>query len=191
MSAHRGRYLSRVLDALLAFLGLILAMPVLICLVVLIRLDSKGAPILVQLRVGKNEKVFKCYKLRTMRRGTKIEATHLVSRDQITSIGGLLRKCKLDELPQLWNVLLGEMAIVGPRPCLPTQEELISTRRKMGVFSVTPGITGLAQVRGVDMSDVKRIAGIDKEYIDNWTLKFDLEICWATLRGKGFRDYAN
>ena len=189
MNTPRSRHLSRILDAMVAAVGLTVAMPMLIVLALLISLNSKGAPIFVQPRIGKNGKTFNCYKLRTMHSGTTVEATHLVSKNQITTVGAMLRKYKLDELPQLFNVLRGDMAIVGPRPCLVTQFELISIRNEFDVFSVQPGITGLAQVRGVDMSDTRKLALMDREYIDKSSILLDVKILWATVRGEGFRDY--
>ena len=103
----------------------------------------------------------------------------------VTSLGELLRRFKIDELPQLWNVLLGDMSLVGPRPCLPSQAELVEARKRLGVFTVRPGITGLAQVSGVDMSDANRLAEIDAQYVRTQSLVGDLRLIWATLRGQG------
>ncbi|MET0169614.1 MAG: sugar transferase, partial [Aliihoeflea sp.] len=148
----------RLLDIVIALPLLIVSLPVLAVLVAAIRFDSRGAGLFRQVRIGRGENEFTCLKLRTMRQDTGDRATHLTSADQVTRIGGLLRRTKLDELPQLWNVLKGEMSLVGPRPCLPSQKELILARRRRGVFSARPGITGLAQVKGVDMADPERLA---------------------------------
>jgi O-antigen biosynthesis protein WbqP len=108
---------------------------------------------------------FRCHKLRTMYAGTASMPTHEVSVSRITPIGGFLRRTKLDELPQLWNVLKGEMSLVGPRPCLPAQTVLVEERRRRGVAALRPGITGTAQLRGVDMADPAKLAEIDAEYL--------------------------
>ena len=117
--------------------------------------------------------------------GTANLPTHQVEASAVTSLGELLRRFKIDELPQLWNVLLGDMSLVGPRPCLPSQAELVEARKRLGVFTVRPGITGLAQVSGVDMSDANRLAEIDGQYVRTQSLVGDLRLIWATLRGQG------
>lgn len=178
----------RALNIGVAGVGLVVSVPVIAVLAVLIRAETPGNPLFLQKRVGKGEKVFTCYKLRTMFAGTPDAASHLTSVAQVTKVGNFLRKTKLDELPQLWNVLVGEMDIVGPRPCLPSQLELIEARRREGVFAVRPGITGLAQVQGVDMSEPERLAKLDRSYIESASLGTDLSICWATVRGSGYGD---
>lgn len=115
--------------------------------------------------MGREKKLFTLIKFRTMRPETGSVGTHEVGADQVTTWGKLLRKTKIDELPQLWNVLKGEMSLVGPRPCLPNQIELIDARRKLTVFNVRPGITGLGQIRGIDMSDPQLLANTDSEMI--------------------------
>jgi O-antigen biosynthesis protein WbqP len=117
--------------------------------------------------------------------GTANLPTHQVKASAVTSLGELLRRFKVDELPQLWNVLLGDMSLVGPRPCLPSQTELVEARKRLGVFAVRPGITGLAQVSGVDMSDANRLAEIDAQYVRTQSFVGDLRLVWATLRGQG------
>jgi O-antigen biosynthesis protein WbqP len=103
----------------------------------------------------------------------------------VTWLGNYLRRFKLDELPQLFNVLMGDMSLVGPRPCLPSQAELVEARRRLGVFAVRPGITGLAQVNGVDMSNAARLAELDARYVRTQGFGGDLKLIWATLRGQG------
>jgi O-antigen biosynthesis protein WbqP len=103
----------------------------------------------------------------------------------VTALGEHLRRFKIDELPQLWNVLIGDMSLVGPRPCLPSQIELVEARRRLGVLEMRPGITGLAQVSGVDMSDPNRLAEIDARYVRTQSLLGDFGLIWATLRGQG------
>jgi O-antigen biosynthesis protein WbqP len=119
-----------------------------------------------------------------MHQGTKSLPTHEVGEKAITKAGRTLRRLKLDELPQLWNVLKGEMSLVGPRPCLPTQGELIERRRELGVYALRPGITGLAQVRGIDMSDPNKCAAADAEYLKHRSLRLDAEIILKTLGGR-------
>ena len=151
----------RGLDLALSAIGLIATSPILVVAAILIRADSPGSPVFAQTRVGRREEPFTCLKLRTMRRGTVSAATHETAAAALTRIGAVLRKIKVDELPQLWNVLKGDMSLVGPRPCLPQQAELIARRRERGVFDVRPGITGPGQVAGVDMSEPERLAKLD------------------------------
>jgi O-antigen biosynthesis protein WbqP len=117
--------------------------------------------------------------------GTANLPTHQVQASAVTPLGEHLRRFKVDELPQLWNVLMGDMSLVGPRPCLPSQTELVDARRRLGVFAVRPGITGLAQVSGVDMSDANRLAELDARYVRAQSLLGDFRLIWATLRGQG------
>lgn len=180
--------MKRVLEVFLSVGGLILSAPLLVVLVPLIRLSSPGPAIFRQERVGKGRKPFVCYKLRTMAEGTKEAGTHEVSAASVTGIGRCLRKTKLDEIPQLWNVIRGEMSLVGPRPCLPGQHELIAEREKRGVFSVLPGITGLGQVRGIDMSVPERLAECDAEYVERQSVGLDFRLLCATVFGAGRED---
>jgi O-antigen biosynthesis protein WbqP len=177
--------MKRALDISACALFLALFWPVLLIIVAAIRLHSPGRAIFAQVRVGKNGRAFTCYKLRTMYSGTANLPTHQVEASAVTPIGELLRRFKIDELPQLWNVLLGDMSLVGPRPCLPSQIELVDARERLGVFTVRPGITGLAQISGVDMSDPHRLAEIDARYVRTQTVAGDLRLIWATLRGQG------
>ena len=156
----------RLLDILLALIGLIVTLPILIIVVVIGYFDT-GSPLFIQERVGKNKKPFKLIKFRTMKLATQSVASHLVDSTAITPLGKFLRKTKLDELPQLINVLKGEMSFVGPRPNLFNQQELIAGRDKLGVYEVLPGITGLAQINNIDMSTPKLLAETDKEMIDS------------------------
>ncbi len=126
-----------------------------------VRMTSKGPGVFAQIRVGKDGRLFMCYKFRTMRMGTPDLATHKVDGAQITGLGQILRKTKIDELPQLWNVARGQMSLVGPRPCLPGQTELVELRRKHGILEVRPGITGYAQVNGVTMQDTTKLVEFD------------------------------
>jgi O-antigen biosynthesis protein WbqP len=169
----------------------ILAVPATIVLAIaaiIIRLDSSGHALFRQLRVGRNARPFVCYKLRTMREGTPNAASHEVSRHAVTRIGRFLRATKIDELPQLWNVLRGDMSLVGPRPCLPTQIHLVQCRTERGVFRIRPGITGLAQVQGIDMSEPERLADVDAQYVRDASVGLDLKLLLMTLLGRGGGD---
>ena len=177
--------MKRTVDVAACALFLALFWPVLLAIVIAIWLHSPGKAIFAQARVGKNGRLFTCYKMRTMYSGTANLPTHQVEASAVTPVGELLRRYKIDELPQLWNVLAGDMSLVGPRPCLPSQTELLDARKRLGVFSVRPGITGLAQVSGVDMSDPNRLAEIDARYVRTQTVAGDLRLIWATLRGQG------
>jgi O-antigen biosynthesis protein WbqP len=167
--------------------GLFLPFFVLILLIVIIaiRWQSPGPAIFRQVRVGKEGRPFTCYKFRTMYSGTANLPTHEVQASSVTALGEHLRRFKIDELPQLWNVLIGDMSLVGPRPCLPSQVGLVEARRRLGVLDVRPGITGLAQVNGVDMSDANRLAEIDAQYVRSQSLMADFRLILATLRGEG------
>ena len=171
----------RVLNMVAAGVGLLVLWPLIALLALAIALESKGSPLFLQSRVGRGERLFTCCKLRTMATGTPDAATHLVDTEHVTRLGRLLRKARLDEMPQLWNVLVGDMDIVGPRPCLPSQTTLIEARRREGVFTVRPGITGLAQVRGLDMSTPEQLAKIDGLYTRTMSLRKDLLIILKTV----------
>lgn len=179
--------LIRPLDALFAAAGLVALAPVLL-LIFLSGLLDTGSPLLRQRRVGRGEAPFTLLKFRTMRVGTASVATHEADISAITSVGRFLRRTKLDELPQLWNVLRGEMSLVGPRPCLPSQTELVAERRARGVLEARPGITGLAQLRGVDMSTPKLLAETDAEMLQSLNLRRYLGYIIATVFGGGAGD---
>jgi O-antigen biosynthesis protein WbqP len=164
---------------------LLFCSPILLIVIIAIRLQSPGPAIFRQVRVGKNGRPFTCYKLRTMYSGTANLPTHQVQASSVTVLGEHLRRFKIDELPQLCNVLIGDMSLVGPRPCLPSQTALVEARRQLGVFDVRPGITGLAQVNGVDMSDANRLAELDAQYVRTQSLIGDFRLILATLRGQG------
>lgn len=171
----------RVIDIIIAALGLVLTLPLMLLLIWLIRRETPGGALFRQTRIGKGGKPFTCLKFRTMFTGTGDRPTHQTGAANITRTGQLLRRLKLDELPQLINVLKGEMAIVGPRPCLPSQTELIAARTQYGALDVLPGITGLAQIEGVDMSSPARLAVMDGYYAANRTICMDLMIMLRTL----------
>jgi len=177
----------RVFDFGFSFLGLLFGFPVLLVLA-LIGLFDTGSPIFRQVRVGRNQKPFTLVKFRTMKVDTASVATHLASSASITRFGHFLRKTKLDELPQLWNVLKGEMSLVGPRPGLFNQEELTEERAKRGVFNVRPGITGLAQVNEIDMSTPALLAETDQKMIQSLTVTAYFKYIFMTVAGKGSGD---
>ncbi|EHK2853235.1 sugar transferase [Vibrio parahaemolyticus] len=177
----------RLIDFLAAFFGLLFLWPILL-IVIIIGLFDTGSPIFVQERVGRNKRPFKLIKFRTMSVETKSVASHLASTTSITKLGAFLRKTKIDELPQLINVLRGQMSLVGPRPNLFNQEELIAERDAVGVYSVLPGITGLAQVQNIDMSTPALLAKTDREMIDSLTLKSYFKYIIMTVTGSGSGD---
>ncbi|MCF6327030.1 MAG: sugar transferase [Devosiaceae bacterium] len=155
---------------------------------VAIKLTSPGPGIFTQQRVGKGGKLFTCYKFRTMHIGTKQVGTHEVAPNSITKTGNFLRKTKIDELPQIWNIYKNELSLIGPRPCLPVQKDLIAERKKLGIFDIKGGITGWAQIHGVDMSNPKRLSKWDAEYYDLRSIILDIKILVATMTGRGQGD---
>lgn len=179
--------MQRFFDFSFAFLGLTLGSPVFIVIFILGLFDT-GSPIFVQLRVGRDKRFFKLIKFRTMRLETACVASHLAKATDITEFGAFLRKTKLDELPQLWNVLKGEMSLVGPRPCLTSQHKMIEERSIRGVFDFRPGITGLAQIRGIHMADPRKVAKVDRLMLGSLTLKRYFQYIFLTLFGKGWGD---
>jgi len=170
--------------------GLILGAPLLLLLTFIGLLDT-GSPLFRQVRVGRDQKPFTLWKFRTMRRDTASVATHLASRSSITRFGHFLRRTKLDELPQLWNVLKGEMSLVGPRPGLFNQEELTRERALREVFKVRPGITGLAQISEIDMSTPELLAKTDQRMLQHLTLRAYFKYIVLTISGKGAGDRIN
>jgi len=177
----------RILDFILALFGLVITSPILI-IVAFIGWCETRSPIFSQVRVGKQKKPFTLIKFRTMNIDTQSVASHLASSSSITKFGHFLRKTKIDELPQLINVLKGEMSIVGPRPNLLNQEELIQEREIRGVYSVSPGITGLAQVNKIDMSTPKLLAQTDKKMICSLTVIDYFKYIIMTAAGSGGGD---
>jgi lipopolysaccharide/colanic/teichoic acid biosynthesis glycosyltransferase len=177
----------RALDVVFASLGLVLCAPLLVLIWVAGLFDT-GSPLFFQERVGRHRKPFTLVKFRTMRPGTPSVGTHLADPTSVTRWGAFLRRSKLDELPQLWNVLKGEMSLVGPRPCLPNQTELIAEREKRGVFAVRPGITGLAQVQGIDMATPELLAETDAQMIRELSVGAYFGYLILTALGKGMRD---
>ncbi|RMJ03919.1 putative sugar transferase EpsL [Marinobacter litoralis] len=177
----------RVLDIVFATLGLLFGLPFLVVIYVIGLFDT-GSPLFRQERVGRYGKPFILVKFRTMAPDTQSVASHLADSSSITPVGSFLRRTKLDELPQLWNVLKGEMSLVGPRPCLFNQADLIQERNSRGVLEARPGITGLAQVNGIDMSTPQLLAETDAAMLRSLGLKHYLSYILQTVRGKGAGD---
>lgn len=177
----------RWFDFVLSAFGLLLLSPLLLVLYLAGFADTHS-PLLCQVRVGRDRNPFILVKFRTMRPDTKYVASHLADAAAITCWGALLRRTKLDELPQLWNVLKGEMSLVGPRPCLFNQEALIIERTERGVFDVRPGITGLAQLQGIDMSTPRLLAETDAQMIKSLSLFNYFRYILLTVVGKGAGD---
>jgi O-antigen biosynthesis protein WbqP len=177
----------RILDLIFSLLGLVLGAPALL-IIYLVGLFDTGSPLFLQERVGRDQRPFILVKFRTMRPGTPNLASHLADTSAITSLGAFLRRTKLDELPQLWNVLMGEMSLVGPRPCLFNQTELISERASRAVFNSRPGITGLAQVNKIDMSTPKLLAETDASMLKKLNVTAYLKYILMTISGRGSGD---
>ncbi len=179
--------MTRLFDILFSVIGLVLLSPVLLILIVAGYFDT-GSPIFSQERVGKDKSPFKLIKFRSMYVNAPSVATHLANSSSITRFGSFLRKSKLDELPQLWNVLKGDMSLVGPRPNLFNQEELIAERDSRLVYSVRPGITGLAQINKIDMSTPLLLAETDAKMILELDILSYFKNIFHTIYGKGFGD---
>ena len=177
----------RFFDICFSLIGLTVGAPLLLALYIAGLFDT-GSPLFRQERVGKNRKPFVLVKFRTMAVDTVSVATHLANSSSITKFGNFLRRTKLDELPQLWNVLKGEMSLVGPRPSLASQSELIQQRTERNVLTVRPGITGLAQVNGIDMSDPQLLAETDAAMLATLTVKNYFRYIFLTVIGKGAGD---
>ncbi|KAF1303528.1 sugar transferase [Enterococcus sp. JM9B] len=176
--------LKRGIDFLLSLIGIIVLSPIFLLLFLAIKLDSKGPIIFKQKRVGKNKRYFNIYKFRTMRVDTPKEMpTHLLENPDyfITKVGKFLRKTSLDELPQLWNILKGDMAIIGPRPCLWNQYDLIEARDLYGANDIRPGLTGLAQISGRDELEIPVKARLDGTYTKEMSFALDVKCFFGTI----------
>ena len=200
-----GRTLKRIGDVIFSLVVLSLGSPIFILIGILVKLSSPGSVFYIQKRVGRNYREFGCIKFRTMYKNADellpnlLEKYPLMRKEfeqdfklrhdpRITKLGRFLRRSSLDELPQFFNVLKGEMSIVGPRPCLVTQKELIKQRKKLNIHKVTPGITRLAQIKGVDMSNPKLLAELEFSMIKSFTIKKYFYYFFKTLIGSGFGD---
>lgn len=189
------KYMKRGIDCILSLIGLIILSPILLIIAVIIKVTSPGPILFRQERVGKNNEHFRIMKFRTMRIDTPKDCpTHLLENpDQyITKIGHILRKTSLDELPQLWNIFIGDMAVIGPRPSLPNQYDLNELRDQNGASAVRPGLTGLAQISGRDELEISVKAALDGEYVKNITFFMDLKLFLGTfisvLRSDGVKE---
>lgn len=178
----------RLLDLVASLGGLFALAPLFFLTWLLILRQGDGPVLFAQERIEYRAGAFTCYKFRTMAVGTVQAGTHEVSGQAVTPLGARLRRWKIDELPQLWNVLKGEMSLIGPRPCLPSQEDLIQRRKDAGVLNVKPGISGLAQVAGIEMSDSARLVEWDALYIAIRSLVLDLKLIFMTVKGGGRGD---
>ena len=179
--------MTRLFDIIFSFFGLLILSPILFILIIIGYFDT-GSPIFRQERVGWGMKPFRLMKFRSMNMNAPSVATHLASATSITPFGSFLRKSKLDELPQLWNVLMGDMSLVGPRPNLFNQEELIEERDARGVYSIRPGITGLAQINKIDMSTPKLLAETDAQMVQSFSIIKYFYYIIVTVLGKGSGD---
>lgn len=174
--------MKRLFDLFLSFsAGIVLAVP-LVVVAILVRLTSRGPVLYWSDRVGRDNKIFKMPKFRSMRVGTPAVATHLLSNPDayLTPVGSFLRKSSLDELPQLWSIVKGDMSFVGPRPALFNQHDLIDLRTRAGVHRLTPGLTGWAQVNGRDELPIPDKVALDIEYLQRKSLLFDIKIIFLT-----------
>jgi O-antigen biosynthesis protein WbqP len=176
--------MKRTLDIVGALAGLILFSPVLLAIAIAVRLDSPGPALHWSKRVGRHNAIFRMPKYRTMRTGAPDVATHLLSdpAQWVTPLGRFLRRTSLDEIPQLWSVLLGDMSLVGPRPALFNQDDLVALRTAAGVDALRPGLTGWAQINGRDELPIPEKVKLDAEYLKRMSLAFDLRIIFGTAR---------
>lgn len=174
--------LKRMFDLFLACLATLLLAPLFFLVATVVRITSPGPALYWSDRIGKQNRIFRMPKFRTMRIGTPVVATHLLSdpSSYLTPIGSFLRKTSLDELPQLWSILKGEMSFVGPRPALFNQDDLVALRTEQGVHELVPGLTGWAQVNGRNELSVPEKVRLDSEYLRRRSFGFDLYILWLT-----------
>lgn len=175
--------MKRALDLILVALAAIPLVPVAAAIAIAVRLTSPGPILYWSDRVGRGGRIFHMPKFRTMKTGTPAVATHLMTdaRSVLTPIGGFLRRTSLDEIPQLWSVLTGKMSLVGPRPALFNQDDLIALRQAAGVNDLTPGITGWAQINGRDELPIPAKVALDREYLERQSIGFDLLIIARTV----------
>ncbi|MCA1060866.1 sugar transferase [Rossellomorea aquimaris] len=176
--------IKRIIDIILSLIGLLVLSPVFFILIIAIKLDSKGPVLFKQKRIGVNKLHFNILKFRTMRIDTPRDTpTHLLDNPEqyITNMGKFLRKTSLDELPQIWNIFVGEMSIIGPRPALWNQYNLITERDKYGANDVPPGLTGWAQINGRDELPIEVKAKLDGEYVDKLGIRMDIKCFFGTI----------
>jgi O-antigen biosynthesis protein WbqP len=175
--------MKRTLDLVLGFLAALVLLAPLIIVAMAVRLTSKGPVLYWSDRVGRHNTIFKMPKFRSMYVGTPAVATHLLGNPEVylTPIGSFLRKSSLDELPQLWSILIGDMSFVGPRPALFNQQDLIELRTQKNVHTLVPGLTGWAQVNGRDELPIPQKVALDEEYLQRLGFWFDIKILWLTF----------
>lgn len=181
----------RAFDLLISLLAAPFALMLCGLMAIPIAIECRASPFFLQWRLGQFEKPFRILKLRTMHVHTPTDASHVVGLEYVLKTGKIARLTKIDELPQLWNVVMGEMSLVGPRPGLPTQTELTDERRAHGVFALKPGITGVSQIAGLDMSTPQALAISDTHYAAKWSIVQDLKILSLTAFGNGQGDAAS
>ena len=178
------KFIKRLLDITLSFLALVFLSWLFLAVVIAIKLDDPGPAMFTQKRVGLNKTYFKLHKFRSMRMDTPHDIpTHLMEDPQkyITRVGKFLRKFSLDELPQIWDILVGKMSIIGPRPALWNQDDLVAERDKYGANGVKPGLTGWAQINGRDELEIPEKARLDGEYVKNLSFAFDLKCFYGSI----------
>lgn len=178
------KFFKRAIDVFLSFCGLLFLSPLFLILILAIKVDDPGPAFFKQKRVGNHKELFELYKFRSMKVDTPDLPTHLLEKPQqyISKVGAFLRKTSLDELPQLWNILKGDMSIIGPRPALWSQEDLIAERDKYGANDVRPGLTGWAQINGRDELEIPVKARLDGDYIENMSFWFDVKCFFGTIK---------
>lgn len=185
-NVNRKRVFDLVISFFLTPFAIIICLFAAICVVI----ECRNSPFFWQLRLGLDEKPFSLLKIRSMHVDTVQAGSHEVGEQAILKTGTVIRKLKIDELPQLWNVLRGEMSLVGPRPGLVTQYELAAERRSCGVFKMLPGITGISQISKIDMSTPRKLSISDALYARPWSIIRDIKILVRTIRGSGMGDAA-
>jgi len=183
IAASFTRMMKRFIDLSLGLLAAVILWLPFLLVAMLVRVTSPGPVLYWSNRVGRNNRIFKMPKFRTMRVGTPSVATHLLQSPDtwLTPVGSFLRKSSIDELPQLWSILVGDMSFVGPRPALFNQDDLIALRTQAGVHALVPGLTGWAQINGRDELPIPEKVKLDFEYLQRRSLRFDLWILWMTL----------
>jgi len=175
--------MKRLVDLMLALVAMFVLLLPIIIVAILVKLTSKGPAVYWSDRVGQNNKIFKMPKFRSMKVDTPAVATHLLvdPKSVLTPVGDFLRKSSLDELPQLWSIIKGDMSFVGPRPALFNQDDLIALRTEKGVHELVPGLTGWAQINGRDELPIPQKVALDVEYLHHQSLSMDIKIIWLTF----------
>lgn len=175
--------MKRIFDLISSLVGIIVLSPIILIVAIAVKITSPGSILFSQRRIGKDNKEFKIYKFRTMKIDTPNLPTHLLEKPEqwITPVGKFLRKTSLDELPQLWNILNGEMSVVGPRPALYNQKDLITLRTEKKIHKLVPGLTGWAQINGRDELPIPKKVQLDEEYLKRKSFFFDIKIIFMTV----------